>query len=94
MKFTDRECLDLMQKLGIKEVDISPDQFFKGMQVELEHGTKYPDSNITNDDPVMTAKIVWAHLKEIPEYYSRLKQMEDGSKTMKAIDEMTQLFGA
>jgi len=51
-----------------------------GMKVELEHGTVNPETNITNDDPVMTAKIAQAHLNEIHDYYTRLAKMESEAK--------------
>jgi hypothetical protein len=44
--------------------------------VELEHGSHDSETNVTNDDLVMTGKIAWAHLKEIPDYYTRLAKME------------------
>jgi hypothetical protein len=46
------------------------------MEVELEHGSHDPQTNVTNDDPLMTGKIAWAHLKEMPDYYDRLDAME------------------
>ena len=48
----------------------------KGLEVELEHGKKIAETNITNDDVYLTAKIAWAHLHEIPDYYTRLEKME------------------
>lgn len=53
-----------------------PDQFRMGLEVELEHGAHDPETNVTGDDPVVTAKIAWAHLKELPDYYTRLAIME------------------
>jgi hypothetical protein len=47
-----------------------------GMEVELEHGLHDPETNVTGNDPLLTGKIAWAHLKEFPDYYTRLKQME------------------
>jgi len=47
------------------------------MDVELEHGTIDPLTNVTNDDPLMTGKIALAHLNEFPDYYDRLEKMED-----------------
>ena len=44
--------------------------------VELEHGSRSPETNVTNDDPVTTGKIALAHLREIPDYYTRLAEME------------------
>jgi hypothetical protein len=52
------------------------DQFRRGMQVELEHGRRDPQTNVTDDDPATTAKIALAHLKELPDYYDRLAVME------------------
>lgn len=65
---------------------VSPREFQVGMHVELEHGTIYPETNITNDDPVLTGKIVAAHLMELPDYYSRLIQMEEEGE--EALEEM------
>jgi hypothetical protein len=52
------------------------EQFRMGMEVELEHGSHDPQTNVTDDDPVLTAKIALAHLKELPDYYTRLERME------------------
>lgn len=52
------------------------EDFRDGMEVEYEHGSRDPQTNVTNDDPLMTGKIAWAHLKEYPDYYTRLKKME------------------
>ncbi len=46
------------------------------MDVELEHGRRDTDTNVTDDDPRLTGKIAWAHLKELPDYYERLERME------------------
>lgn len=47
-----------------------------GMEVEYEHGTRDPQTNVTDDDPLTTGKIAWAHIKEYPDYYVRLRAME------------------
>jgi hypothetical protein len=52
------------------------EQFLKGLRVELEHGAHDPETNVTGDDELMTGKIAWAHLKELPDYYTRLAVME------------------
>lgn len=51
-------------------------QFWMGINVELEHGTKFPETNVTNNDPILTGKIALAHLLEFPDYYDRLKKLE------------------
>lgn len=52
------------------------EDFRFGMEVEYEHGLHDPQTNVTNDDPIVTGKITWAHLKEYPDYYKRLRTME------------------
>jgi hypothetical protein len=56
------------------------DEFQAGMNVELEHGLQDPATNVTNDDPHVTAKIARAHLNEFADYYTRLARMEDAAK--------------
>lgn len=64
--------------LGIdwKSSKFDVEQFRTGMDVELEHGRRDMLTNVTNDDPVLTGKIALAHLNELPDYYMRLKKME------------------
>ena len=47
-----------------------------GLDVELEHGLASPQTNVTNDDPLMTGKIALAHLNEFSDYYTRLEKLE------------------
>jgi hypothetical protein len=47
-----------------------------GLEVELEHGARDTQTNVTNDDALITGKIALAHLKEFPDYYTRLSAME------------------
>ena len=51
-----------------------------GLDTELEHGNKYYPTNVTNDNPLITAKIALAHLSEFPDYYTRLKKLEVEAK--------------
>jgi len=74
--FSIQEARDLGNKLGIDWTKYDVEQFQMGLSVELEHGLHDSQTNVTNDDELVTAKIAWAHLKEIPDYYSRLKKME------------------
>jgi len=61
-------------------VDFDLEQFRKGMDVELEHGKVDPDTDVTNDNALLTGKIAWAHLKERPDYYELLDMVEQGYK--------------
>ena len=77
--FTLEEAKKIAQTLNI---DFSKEKFtlndlFQGINVELEHGTKYSECNVTKNDPILTGKIALAHLKEFPDYYTRLKQLEE-----------------
>ncbi len=62
--------------LGVDWAKFDIKQFQAGMDVEFEHGSQDPQTNVTNDDPIITGKIALAHLKEIPDYYERLEKME------------------
>ncbi len=75
-KITTDEAEQIGSKLGIDWAKIDPDQFRRGLEVEFEHGTHDPATNVTNDDVVLTGKIAWAHLKEFPDYYTRLERLE------------------
>lgn len=76
--FTTEQAQDIGRQLGIdwhaNPFDV--EQFRMGMDVELEHGTQDPQTNVTNDDPLVTGKIALAHLREFPDYYTRLAVME------------------
>jgi hypothetical protein len=77
-RFTLNEARAAGERIGI-DWDASPfglDQFRMGMDIELEHGTRDPETNVTDDDVTMTAKIARAHLNEFPDYYTRLAKME------------------
>lgn len=75
-KFTTEEAKWAGEQIGIDWQEYDIEQFRMGLEVELEHGLIDPVTNVTNDDLTMTAKIALAHLREIPDYYTRLKKME------------------
>jgi hypothetical protein len=76
LAFTAEEAKAIGEKLGLKWDKFDIDQFRRGMNVELEHGSKDNLTNVTNDDPLITGKIALAHLNEFPDYYDRLEKME------------------
>jgi hypothetical protein len=75
--FTVEQAREVAKKIGADFKKWDVEQFRMGMDVELEHGKVDPRTNVTNDDPVITGKIAWAHLNEIPDYYTRLYEMEE-----------------
>jgi hypothetical protein len=64
-KFSEEEAAKVLAGMGLTE-RYDANEFFMGINVELEHGTEDPATNVTDDDPTMTAKIALAHLNEIP----------------------------
>ncbi len=74
--FSTDEAQRIGDALGITWQTFDVEQFRMGMEVELEHGLRDPETNVTGNDPLLTGKVAWAHLKEFPDYYTRLKQME------------------
>jgi len=74
--FSAEEAKKIGEQLGIDWKDYNVEQFRMGLDVELEHGTIDPHTNVTNDDPIMTGKIALAHLNEFSDYYTRLEKME------------------
>ena len=75
--FTQEEAKKIGDAIGISWDKVAIDQFRRGLEVEMEHGSQWGEAtNVTNDDPHFTGKIAWAHLKEIPDYYTRLDKME------------------
>jgi len=70
------EAKRIGDSLGLDWDQVDVEQFRMGLLVELEHGTRDPETNVTNDDMILTGKIALAHLKEFPDYYTRLAELE------------------
>ena len=80
--FSADEARRFGEQIGIdwNAAPFDVEQFRMGMDVELEHGRRDPETNVTDDDEITTGKIAWAHLNEFPDYYTRLEQMEEQAK--------------
>jgi Protein of unknown function (DUF5661) len=63
-------------EIGVDWDRVDLEQFRAGMDVEFEHGSHDPQTDVTGDDPIVTGKIALAHMKEFPDYYERLERME------------------
>lgn len=93
-KITKEIAIEQLKKLGkdIKSLPYTLDDFIYGMNVELEHGSKLgKDTDVTNDDPLKTAKITLAHMKESPLYYQELKKMEAKLENKNRIEKTAKL---
>ncbi len=75
-RITTEQARSIGLRLGLDWAKVDPEQFRRGLEVELEHGARDPETDVTHDDPILTGKIAWAHLKEIRDYYTRLDQLE------------------
>ena len=69
---TAEEAQKILDTVNAAKMPIAVADFRMGLDVELEHGFMYPDANVTNNHPVLTGKIVLAHMKEALDYYQRL----------------------
>jgi hypothetical protein len=82
---SEEEASTILDIVNIKGMNIPLDAFRKGLEVELEHGTRFEDANVTNNHPILTGKIVIAHLKETMDYYERIDVAEMEGDLLKAI---------
>jgi len=83
---TQKEASEILRVVNTEGMDIPIDDFKQGLEVELEHGIRYDDANVTNNHPILTGKIVLAHLKETMDYYARLDIAELEGDLLKAIN--------
>lgn len=70
-----RYCRKVGDSLKVDWDRIDFDQFCAGMKSEMEH------RDVTGGDPVKTAKIALAHLKEVSDYYTKLEKIEKSVQT-------------
>ena len=82
---SDEEASSILGIVNTQGMNIPLEEFRKGLEVELEHGTRFKDANVTNNHPILTGKIVIAHLKETMDYYKRIDVAEIEGDLLKAI---------
>lgn len=82
---SEEEASMILKIVNTKSMEIPLEDFLKGLEVELEHGTRFDDANVTNNHPILTGKIVIAHLKETMDYYRRIDVAELEGDLLKAI---------
>lgn len=84
-KVTAKEARIILSRVNTEKMDIPLEEFRRGLDVELEHGIRFKDANVTNNHPLITGMIVLAHLKEMMDYYERLEVAELEGDIFKAI---------
>ena len=75
----------ILAEVNQSGLNIDPEDFRMGLEVELEHGLHDTEVNVTNNHPLLTGRIVLAHLKESLDYYKRLEVAELEGDLLKAI---------
>jgi hypothetical protein len=84
-KATTKEAQKILKAVNTGKMPIDVEEFCAGLDVELEHGTRFSDANITNNHPIVTGKIVLAHMKESLDYYKLLEVAELEGDVLKAV---------
>ena len=84
-KVSSDEARVILSEVNVEKMDIELDEFRNGLEVELEHGTRFKEANVTNNHPILTGKIVLAHLMESLYYYKLLEVAELEGDLFKAI---------
>jgi hypothetical protein len=79
------EAKAILAEIDTGEMQISLDDFRLGLEIELEHGVRFPEANVTNNHPILTGQIVLAHFKESLDYYQRLEVAEIEGDLLKAV---------
>ena len=76
--FTTEEARTIATELGVDFGALGCDleQFRMGLDVELEHGPRDSETDVSGNDSIVTGKIALAHLTEYPDYYTRLAVLE------------------
>lgn len=81
--YTIKEINQIINDLNIKFDKFTKDEFIKGLEIELELGTINKNTNVTNDNILLTAKIALAHLNEFPNYYNEISGLSAFEKNLK-----------
>ena len=73
---TAKEAKIILNLVNTEQMPIDVREFLAGLNVELEHGTRFKEANVTDNHPIITGKIVLAHMKESLDYYKLLEVAE------------------
>ena len=82
-RFSTEDAKKIGEAIGVdwRKSKFDVEQFRMGLEVELEHGSRDPATDVTHDDPLLTGKIALAHLNELSDYYTRLAAMEQEDRS-------------
>ncbi len=64
--------------IGVDWEIVDLGEFIQGIKEEMEHGSMYGDATKVHEDDYHTSgRIAYAHLIEVPNYYTMLEELED-----------------
>jgi hypothetical protein len=84
-KVLPKEAGIILAEVNTEKMKINLEDFRQGLEVELEHGRRFKECNVTNNHPILTGKIVIAHMKESLDYYKYLEVAEIEGDLLKAV---------
>lgn len=82
--FSLDEAAELAAQLGLDlDADVVDlEEFRMGLDAELDHGSHDPGADVAREDSLTIATITLEHLRDRPDYYTRLARMiEDATET-------------
>jgi hypothetical protein len=76
------KAIDIGQKIGVKwsNLKVDPKQMQEGIKTEYEEHGLRKGVNVIGKSKAKAGKIALSHLEEDPQYYTKLKKMEDTPK--------------
>ena len=86
---TTEEARRVGDEIGVDWQRFDLEEFRAGMDVEFEHGSHDPQTDVTRDDPIMTGKIALAHMKEFPGLLQAARADGGGSRTRVGCADLT-----
>lgn len=84
-KVSPKEAQIILSEINKEGMHIDLIEFTHGLEVELEHGMRFENANVTNNHPLLTGLIVLAHFKESLDYYKLLMVAELEGDLVKAV---------
>ena len=78
---TLKHAKEIGDQIGVDWALVDIGQFIQGIKEEMEHGSEYGASTKVHDDDYVTSgRIAYAHLIEMPNYYTELEIMEQAGE--------------
>jgi len=77
------EAKRIGDEIGLDWDKVDLGEFIQGIKEEMEHGSEYGSNTKVHDDSYVTSgRIAYAHMIEVPNYYTLLEEMETKGEEM------------